>query len=269
MRSPRTGGIALIAVILLVIIASIVIMGIASLLSNSIYSGSVEIMRAQALAAAQAGVYAAIADYSHDSLWDKPPAVNVSGNIYYSVGGGTAIRQADFLLVDASNSQVPSAPNNTKLQAIPLTNINAASAITVNQLAVDWNFGGTLTGIALDAGALKWTGASGAPTAALTLSPNLSINAGVTIGSAPASANRLEFSSAIPSDGIIVATFYFSDGSSRKAILYNGVSGGNNEFLITSTGEVRSTITWKRTIEATYDVGTTKITSWQETESHL
>ena len=83
--------------------------------------------------------------------------------------------------------------------------------------------------------------------------------------------NNFTFSSAIPLNAVISVTFYCSgDGSSREAILYNNGRSGNKEFPITATGKVvTGKFTWRRTIEAAYDAGDQKITSWNETENHL
>ena len=98
------------------------------------------------------------------------------------------------------------------------------------------------------------------------------MTASYTIAAAGSYANNFfTFNSAIPLNSVISVTFYCSgDGSSRKALLYNNGRSGNREFSVTATGKAMAgTSAFKKTIEATYDVGVNTITSWNETDSHL
>lgn len=254
-------GIALIIVIIIIVIAAVIVMGITSFISSGM---SLNIARASmegAVCAAQAGLYAGIYDYIQNPgqlYWGKSRNINMVENRFYSAG-----IDANFLLIDASSPRAV----GQRIERIPLTNINETDAITANEVSVEWyNFAGaSLVSVRLG-GISRWSGlaASGerlALTPAFRINPKQSLSAD--------SDNIWQFSANIPSDGTVIATFFFSDGSSRKAYLFNSGKGGNKEFSITATGETRGTTNWKRTIEATYDIGTNNVTSWQEVDDHI
>ncbi len=239
---------------------AVAVSGIAVFISNSLVLNVVRASMEGALFAAQAGVYAAIYDYMASPTqpyWIKAANVNIIGNVYYSVG-----KDANFLLLDADNPQTANASGtNNQLQRISLTNINQTQAIRVNRMMVEWyNFGGNLNRIVLG-GTTRWTG-SAISGQLITLSSTFTMNARQAFTGT--TSNTWRFTATIPKEAIILVTFYFTDNSTRKAYLFNNGRSGNNEFSITATGEVRGATNWRRTIEATYDVGVNRITSWQE-----
>ncbi len=263
MFSHNDKGIALIAVIIIVAVTAIAVLGIATFISNALVLNTVRAAREQAIYAAQAGIYSSLYDYlaTVPRYWVKALNVNILGNAYYGAG-----RDANFLLIDADNPQtLDSGGTNNLLQRIALMNINQTQAITVNQMKVEWaNFGGTLDLVTLR-GVNRTVSASSGQL--FGISPVFTLLAQQSF-SGPAN-NAWRFTATIPNNAIIIVTFYFTDGSTRKAYLFNNGRSGNNEFSITATGEVRGTINWKRTVEATYDVGVGRITSWQEADSHI
>lgn len=265
-KTPARKGIALILVIIIMVVAAIVVFGIASYISNSLALNIAKVSREQAIFAAQAGIYASIYDYNVDPsqpYWSKITSQNLSDNIYYSAG-----RDADFLLTSAANTRLS---GNRTLQNFALGNINATQPIIINSVKVEWTgFAGNLTQIYLG-GSTRWSG-SASPGTFVTLASPFTINAKELF--AKEDDNSLTFSRNIAGGSSIVATFRFDygptpagDGSSRKAMLYG--TGKKNEFSVTSTGEVRGSINWKRTLEATYDACAGVITSWQEVDSHI
>lgn len=258
-------GIALIAVIIIILITAIAVLGIVVFISNSLLLNVARASMEGAIFAAQAGVYAAIYDYlatPSQAYWSKATNVNIIGNVYYHIG-----RDANFLLVDADNPQTAnSSGTNNRLQRILLSNINQTQAIRVNRMRVEWyNFTGNLNQIVLG-GTTRWSGTatSGQP---ITLNSIFTLNARQAFTGT--TSNTWRFTTTIPNNAIILVTFSFADNSTRKAYLFNNGRSGNNEFSITATGEVRGAARWRRTIEATYDVGVRRITSWEEWDSHI
>ena len=259
---------ALIVITILVIITSVVVLSIADFLSNALPLNISRWCMSEAMHAARAGVYMAIRDYRETAnklYWVKTLAfVNITGGSYYKIG-----KDSNFLLADTDNPQIAndgSGGIDKALTRISLSNLNETQAITVNRVKLEWaNMGSaTLNSLVLgSAPTPQWTGL-GLSGDTLTLNPQFTLAA-----KAAAAINLFSFSSAIPRDAVIFATFYFIDGSARKACLYNAGRSGNCEFSITSTGEFRSSKRWKRTIEATYDTSVNRITSWQETGNHL
>ncbi len=262
MKALGEKGIALIVVIVIVVITAIIILGIASFISNALALATAKSSMEGALFAAQAGIYAAIYDYlavPSARYWTKTANVNITGNKYYSVG-----KDANFLLVNAFNPQI----SNKVLQAVPLSNINQTQAITVKQMIVEWTglSGSTRLNQVYLGGTRRWN-SSVSSGQLLTLSPQFQMNA--TVVYSGTTQNRWIFSVNLPTNATVIVTFIFTDGSSRKTYLLNEGHGGNNEFSITATGAVRGTTNWRRSIEATYDVTVGKITSWQEVGSHI
>lgn len=261
MYRNKRKGIALIAVIVIIAVSAIAVFGIATFISNALVLNTVRSAREQAIYAAQAGIYACLYDYKADSYWTKVTNFNPINNLYYSIG-----KNANFLLIDASNPQVFS---DNVLRRIPLANINNTQSITANTMKVEWynidTSGFTLGQVWL--GGTRRFNASASSGQTITLNPAFLLTNQQSFSGA--AQNRWVFSNAIPNDAIIIVTFFFTDGSSRKANLLNLGRSGNNEFSITSTGTVRDAADWKRSIEATYDVEAGKITSWQETENHI
>jgi len=256
-------GIALITAVILILAMSIMVLGIVSFASNGIYLNTARGATETAFAAAQAGVYAAIVDYQVDSKWNGATNVSViTGVSTYSCG-----KAANYLLLDASRPQFAAGGGtNRQVQRIGHTNINSASGITFTKIKVEWNFAGNLTQIYL-CNLSRWTGTAASGTT-ITFSPSWSLAANGSFTSA--AQNYFRFSVQIPVNAVIVATYYFSDGSSRKAILYNAGRGGNNEFSIISTGNrISGTNPWKESIEATYDVGVGHITSWNNSQNNI
>lgn len=258
-------GIALIAVIIIILITAIAVLEVASFISNALALNVVKGSMEQAIYAAQAGIYAAIYDYLLDPTlpyWIKVTTPqNISGNIYYKVG-----KDANFLLVSAVAAQ----RSSTTLRNISLFNINETQPITVNKMKVEWsNFSSTLREIRLG-GAVLWSGSSPSGTIITLSSPFTLIPKQFFAGRGD---NTWRFANNIPAGAVIIATFIFDppsgDGSSRKAILWTSGAGRKNEFSVSATGEARGKIAWKRTVEATYDAGSGVITSWQEIERHL
>ena len=257
-------GIALITTIVIITALSVIVFGIVSFASSGIYLNTARGAMGTALAAAQAGVYAAIIDYKADSRWNG--AVNVpviTGVSSYSCG-----KAANYLLINASRPQFAAGGGTRRqVQRISHSNINSASSITINQIKVEWtNFAGNLTVIFLG-NASRWAGTAASGNT-VTLTTPFTLTAGQSFTTA--AQNYFRFSVTIPINAVITATYYFTDGSSRKAIIYNAGRGGNNEFSIISTG--RRTIgsdIWKQSVEATYDVSLNKITSWNNSQKHI
>lgn len=259
-------GIALIAVIALILFAAIIILGISSFVSNSIALNAGRAYMEGAFAAAQAGIYASLYDYTADGFWVKQTAdVTVMNNVSYKAG-----KDADFLLIDSDDPRTAKSGStkNCLLCNIPLSNINQTQPIIVNQMKVEWyNFGGNLEKITLGStNPNNWSGTA-ASGQVLTLTRQFTLDAQEPFSNK--NDNTWIFSDTIPNNATIIVTFYFMDGSNRKAYLMNNGRSGNKEFSITATGKVHGASDWKRTIRATYDIGVSKFTSWQETGDHI
>ena len=80
--APDSKGIALIAVIIIILITAIAVLGITSFISNALALTTVRASMEQAISAAQAGIYAAIYDYLLDPAlpyWTKVTTPQTQG----------------------------------------------------------------------------------------------------------------------------------------------------------------------------------------------
>jgi len=249
-------GIVLIGVIIIIVALSIVALGITIYISEALRANVGNINQTKALYMAQTGIMRAIVDYRDGGSWNPAQNVNVEGGFYYHLG-----KNANFLLVDASAPKI----SGKKLIKIPIQNINASSSITITDMIVSWGFGGSLVGVKLG-NTLVWSGTASSP-ASLNVT-DLTIASGTSYSGY--NDQEWEFSTA-SIIGDVVCTFILSDGSQIKSYLIKNDLSGSKEFSITATGEVRSgtAVQARRTLNATYDIGTSKITSWQESQNHI
>jgi len=252
-------GIVLIVIVIVIALLGIVAVGVTSYITEALQFNVMNINQEKALYMAQAGIMAAIVDYSDDGAWSPAQNINVTGEFYYHVGED---QDVNFLIVDASNPETSGGGKH--LRKIPIHNIHSADSITITDMVVSWTFGGNITKVKLD-GTTVWDSTAASP-ASLNIT-DFSIASGVShTGN---NDQKWEFSQAISGD--VIVTFIFSDGSQRKVYLLDDDLGVDNDFSITATGEIRSgaTIEARRTLIATYDVGTSELTSWEESLNHI
>ena len=265
-------GIALIALIIIITVVVITVGGIVSFIANGIALATVQSARSQALYAAQAGIYAAIYDFeavSYPRTWSKASNVSLAGSASYSVG-----KDANFMLIDASHPRIGDSMwliggvrygPFASISDVRISNSCADQAITIDRIKIEWynanNASMVFRGIVW--GGLRFYGTASSGTI-VTLNPACQINA-----NSGTNALNLWFSHYPGTNSIIIATFFCTDGSQRKSILFNEGYSGNKEFSVTSTGTISGNVNVKRTIEATYDYGCKNITSWREVPSHI
>lgn len=254
----KNRAIVLIEVIIIIIALAIVALGIATYITEGLRYNISNINQDRALYLAQAGIMQAVATYINTGSWSAMRNVNVAEGLYYHVGGGSS----DFLLVDASDPMAV----HKDLYSIPIKNLSLNSAITITSMVVTWNFGGRISRVRLG-GTWVWSGSQYSPA-------NLDIADFTLLAGAEYSTywhQTWNFSSQIPAGFSVTVTFTFSDGTSRKVVLAQNQRAGNKEFSIKATGEVRSgnKVEARRTLVATYDTNTGKITSWEETQDHI
>ncbi len=251
-------GFALLVVVLVVTLLAIVALGIASYITESLRFAAASTYNEQALYAAQAGVMRAIVDYRDGNRWDAARSVSAGGEFYYHVG-----EDANFLAVDSSASQMFRNPDRTySLRNVPIRNIHASNSITITNMTVTWSSNARLTRVVLG-GATVWTGNASSP-AALDINDFI-IGPGRVYGNL--TDQQWVFSRSV--SGTVVATFVSSDMSSYKKAIRGAPA--NSSFSIKATGEIRngSVVAARRSVVATYNTGTQRITSWEESTRHI
>ena len=261
-------GIALIAVIMLIAVVTVTVGGIASFVANNLVLSATRAARTKALYAAQAGVYNAIyASRYSNADWKKNRDIQLCQGVSYSYG-----QEANFIRVDATAPRLgnwftsgPPGPGSFGVVERLSFRNTSSETITMNRIKFEWynvndpSF--VFRGIRM--GASRYIGhvPSGQ---IIDLSPFYVMQPNSGIGDV-----WLFFSKSVPTDIVLIVTFYFTDASARKAVLLNNSRSGNNEISVTSTGKVSGNPVFKRTIEATYDFSMGTITSWQEVETHI
>jgi len=255
-RAQNKRGFSLIALIMVLVLLGIVVGGITAYITEALFYSVSNLNNAKALYMAQAGIMKALAVYKNTGSFTTERNVNVSGEFYYHAG-----TSAGFLSVNASSPVI----STKQLRNIFIKNLNSVASITITSMVVEWTFGGTISDVKLG-NIFVWAGSASSP-ATLTLSPSLTLAPGDSYTSQNDQIWR--FSNALSGD--VLCTFNFSDGTSRTCYLMRNGGGANNEFPVKATGESRSgaTVVARRTLIATYDIGTGKITSWQESQDHI
>lgn len=273
MKNER--GIALVAVAVLILLAAITVLSISRLISGSAPVTEANVSTEQALYAAQAGVYSAIYYYRDTGYWFPREVYLAENNIQ---GVSAYIGQiSNFLLVAAHPARIVSGVYYG-IQDFGLTNINALQGLRISKIKVEYypttSSGVTIemNGLTLGSSAITISPTSGPSGTEFSLSTAFQIAA--KTGYTGVGQNIFKFNTSLPSNMTLTATFYVSDLSgistyTRKSVIMKNGVGGNNEFGITSTGRAGVSQEWERTIEATYDVDTRTITSWQEGDTHL
>ncbi len=262
-------GLTLIVLIMVIVLLGIIVGGITSYISEGLRQDISNINNEKALGMAQAGIMNATVDYKDDGLWSSQSNVNVNSpsEFYYSVGD-----QSSFLLIDGSNIKA----NGRVVNTWPLKNISTAVAMSITSINVSWNFAATLNSMKIGNHYILKNGALSSP--ATIDNGNCyggSIPLSITAGANYSGTNDqyIHFSVNVPDDNKTIAvTFNFNDGSSVKKYLLISNNETNNEFFIKATGKIQAgsdSETRKRTILATYDIGTSNITSWEESQNHL
>lgn len=277
----KNNGMALIAVVAFILVVSIMVIGLAGFVSTFLRVNSSRIDMIRAFGAAMGGADLALSDYNADPgnpYWSRIEARKMEGseNIFCSAG-----KDADFLMVDADCPRVEDFVSaDDTLNNIPLSCLSLFDkpvSIEIDKIKTEWTgISGSLESISLGGGEC-WSG-SASSGQIIDIDPNIRLYAinsadpgnGMFNEFSSKDDNMWRFGSPIPRQAVVAVTFYFTDGSSRRAILFNKGRSGNKEFSITSTGEVRKgSYKEKRTLRSTYDIGTKKITSFEEILSHI
>jgi len=250
-------GQILIPTVILIIVVTIIILGVIMFLSEMTRLTLARGHLAQAVYAAQAGIYGAIVDYENNGSITAQTDTQIADNLYYSINGSGM-----FSLADCSS---PSITANRKLRDIAITNVNSADSLTITDMQVSWDPDGgeDLIAIDLGKGSDEWTGTAQSGTNIAII--DYTISAGTT-------ESDVWFDWAVGSDitsMTITVILTFSDSSTTEITLLDSGSGSSNAMVITATGKVTARETWKKSIHAGYDIGTSEIISWRESTSHL
>jgi len=253
----RKRSIVLIELIIIIVLLAIITLGITTYISEALNFNATSINQQKAIYAAQAGVMKAIVDYETNGSITAATDAQIADNLYYSIGGAGM-----FFLADCSN---PSIIANRKLKDISMTNLSSTEDVIITHMQVSWtpDSGENLTSIDLGRTTVEWSGTAQSGT-----------NVDMTDYTIPAGTteNDVWLDWEVGSDisaMTISAILTFSDASTLEIVLLNAGQGSSNAVIITSTGKAVSPYVWRRTLKAGYDVGTSEIISWEESQEHI
>jgi len=250
-------GFALSAAILLIVFASIAVLGVTTFVVQRQAQAQARQAQAKCVYSAQAGVHAALYGYR---LRDA------SGNGYFSLGqadtgGGNyyvlAASAGDVLIVNASAASIGGS-SNRYVYGVTLQNATNSKSITIDRMVVTWNNGRRLQAVVIN-GIAVYSGTASSP-ASINIS-NFTLNANASVYPL----TYLRFNNNM-SNAAISVTFVMTDGSSRAAQVYP--ASQTAVFSVEATGK-RTDAALSRTIRADYNGLTSKITGYRELNARI
>jgi len=255
MYLQRHKGIALVAAVMLMVFATIAVMGVVIFITQRLRQQPAEETFLKTIYLAQAGVHKAIYDFRKNDLtlngYFALGQTNIDANNYFVLSA----TPANLLMVNTSASILTN--SNARVGGWTMQNATNSNTITVTiaTMTVSWSgvSGRTLSSIYLN-NALKWSGSGASGTTfnitdfTLNTTPTIYLN------------NTLRFSGSMLGATVNV-TFNMTDGSSQALTIYPASS--KNNFTVTSRGQTTGS-TLSRSIKATYNAANSTITSYQE-----
>jgi len=264
----RKKGIVLIEIIMIIVLLTVVIVGITSYIMESLRYNVSMMNSDKALYMAQAGVMSVISDYQIDNIVTAPlysVNVNSPSEFYYSIESNS-----NFLIIDGSLCKA----NGRVINHWPLQNISSTTPVVLDHVTITWDFPANLMSMKLGNQFIFKNGSLSSP----ALINNINGYSGTIPLTIPAGTSYLgpndqymHFDANIPAGITVSVVFNFSDGTAYSKTLVKSGNTTNSEFTIKATGKILAGIApiRRRTLLVTYDIGTQKITSWQETQSHI
>jgi hypothetical protein len=244
----KNKGIALIAAIMLIVFASVAVLGLSTFIAQWFQQLNAGQASSQCLYLAQAGIHDAI--YKVRSTYN-PNTTNGSFALGLStVDAGETYRRggtgADLIMVDTSVT----AQDSSDLLGLRIQNATSSvsPAVTIDRMVVTWVKSGTsrkLQSIRFN-GSNVWTGDLSSPA-------NADFSPDYTLNTTPATirVNRLRFSGSMSGLSSMTIQFVMSDASTKDVTVFP--ASNNCVFTIKSTGKVSGSNIY-RTLKADYNL---------------
>jgi len=236
-------GIALIAAVMLIVFASIAVLGVTTFIIQRLKQNITGQTQLKCIYLAQAGINDAIYWFRfHDSTgvgYFTLGAVNVEPNERFTLGGTAA----DLLMV---NTSVTRFNPSTDFIGLTIQNASNSKTITIDRMIVSWQKTGAVRRLRriIIAGSTRWTGNLASPA-------NCDIT-NYTLGTTPTIRDvLLRFGDNMAGTVSISIQFVMTDGSIRSVVVYP--ASDNYIFTVKSTGKANSSNIY-RTIEADYNL---------------
>jgi hypothetical protein len=247
---------ALIAALMMIVFASIAVLGVTTFIFQRLYQSTVIRMQTKAIYLAQAGLHNAIYFFRfHDRSangYFTLGRTNIDAQNFFVLGG----TDADLLMVNTSNARFV----GRDLVDLHIQNATNSTTITIARMIVTFDGTRKLQNIRIG-GSNRWNGNLSSP-ADCNINPDFVLNTTPTIYSI----NRLRFSTSGTLPTRVSIQFVMSDGSNRTLTLYP--SSQNYNFTVTSTGKT-TTSNFYRTIQVDYNALTSRIINYNETNIQI
>lgn len=265
MRFTNRKGIALVASIMLIIFASVAVLGVVVFIAQRLKQYNTEEIWLKCIYLAQAGLNYAMYQYRATSTLYSGTVSNIDGNGGYAViattsGGGS--RAADNLITDATGSYLAS--GNQNLQGITIRN-TSGSAITIDRMIIDWSGpnNSNLQSIVIN-GVTVWSGSVKGPPVNLDIS-NFTLSPSTTYP-----VTYLYWSGAM-NGRTITLQFVMTDATTTSiCTVYPAPASACQSSVLTikSMGKTTGSNIY-RTVQAAYNTVTGNVTSRSETNASV
>ena len=255
-RPRNTWGMALMASIMLIVFASIAVLGVTTFIVSKLSSMEANRIASGCVNLAEGGVHQAVYNFRFHDLsangYFSLGRTNVDANNYL-VLGGTA---GDLLMVNTVT--VVLSPNEKDLINLSIKNATNSKTITIDRMIVSWNNAMNLTQIRIN-NSNVWSGN-------LTSPANADIT-NFTLDSTPTiySIDRLRFNAKM-TGATITVQFVMTDGATKTLTVYP--ASANYNFTVKSTGKTTGFNIY-RTIQADYNASTARIINYNEINTEI
>jgi hypothetical protein len=250
-------GFALAAAILLIVCASIAVLGVTTFVVQRQAHTQARHVLAKCVYSAQAGIHEALYWYRQRDLsgngYFSLGQVNTSGGNYYTL----AASAADVLMVNVFAAYIGGA-SNRYLYGVTMQNATNSKTITIDRMVVTWNNSRKLQNVLIN-GVSVFSGSVSSP-ADLNIS-NFTLNAGASTYPL----TYIQFNNSM-ANAVMSIRFVMTDGSTRNVQAYPASQMAS--FSVEATGR-RTDAALVRTIRADYNALTSKITGYRELNARL
>ena len=253
-------GITLIAAVMLIIFASIAVLGVTFFITQRFSQNEMKLSGMRVLYLAQAGIHNALYNFRFQKNLTGTGSfglgkTDIDGQNYFTVGG----TEADFVMVDASTAVIGDTKNQTILN-LTIQNANNTRAVTIDRMIIRWDVPSRKMKEIKMNGSKVWVGNQVSP-ADIDIK-NFVLNAVPTIYPV----DGIKFDKDIRAVSYVDVEFVMLDGSSRNLRVYPAAN--NLNFVVRVTGKTVSSNLY-RSIQAQYDVFTSKITDYREIRDEI
>lgn len=260
--SNQRKGIALVASVMLIVFASVAVLGIVVFIAQRLQQHGTEETFLKCIYLAQAGLNYAVYQYRQNGI-NFSGTVNVDADKYFVVSTTGSGGEGESLIVDARSADL--ANSNKDIVNDTITN-SSDSAVTINQITINWEKKGKiLTEVVINAVPV-WAGSIATPPAVLPIS-DFTIPASTTYP-----ITRVRFDSSVKGDKGVTISFRFIDDTITIPCTIYPAQGstcqGSGNLTIKSMGKTSGSGIY-RTIQANYNIGLGSVTDCSEIDESV